>query len=358
MTPAPAAAGRNISAVTGDSDVAVASPFEAYQIPEVLNSMQSVRDVAELVIGNVEKVIVGKRDEVELAFIALICQGHVLIEDVPGVGKTVLAKAISRSVGCSFKRIQFTPDLLPSDVTGVSIYNQKTGEFEFRPGPIVAQVVLADEINRATPKTQSALLECMDEQQITVDGVTYALPHPFIVLATQNPIEYEGTFPLPEAQLDRFLLRINLGYPSKRDEIEVLERQQVRHPLDTIRAVISAEELAMLQQALRQTVYVDDLVREYIVTIVGETRIHPDVYLGASPRGSIALYRASQARAALAGREYVLPDDVKALAVATLSHRLIVNPGARVKHTASAMIVGEILDQVPVPGSRPLRSRR
>jgi MoxR-like ATPase len=320
--------------------------------------MQSVRDVAELVIRNVEKVIVGKRDEVELAFIALICQGHALIEDVPGVGKTVLAKAISRSVGCSFKRIQFTPDLLPSDVTGVSIYNQKTGEFEFRPGPIVAQVVLADEINRATPKTQSALLECMDEHQITVDGVTYPLPHPFIVLATQNPIEYEGTFPLPEAQLDRFLLRINLGYPNKRDEIEVLERQQVRHPIESISAVISAEELAQLQQTLRQTVYVDDLVRDYIVSIVGETRIHPDIYLGASPRGSIALYRASQARAALAGRDFVLPDDVKALAVAILSHRLIVNPGARVKHTASATIVSEILDQLPVPGSRPLRSRR
>ena len=320
--------------------------------------MQSVRDVAELVIGNVEKVIVGKRDEVELAFIALICQGHVLIEDVPGVGKTVLAKAISRSVGCSFKRIQFTPDLLPSDVTGVSIYNQKTGEFEFRPGPIVAQVVLADEINRATPKTQSALLECMDEHQITVDGVTYQLPSPFIVLATQNPIEYEGTFPLPEAQLDRFLLRINLGYPSKRDEIEVLERQQVRHPIEAIGPVISADDLSQLQQELRRTVYVDDLVRDYIVTIVGETRVHPDIYLGASPRGSIALYRASQARAALAGREFVLPDDVKALAVATLSHRLIVNPGARVKHTAAATIVAEILDQVPVPGTRPLRLRR
>jgi MoxR-like ATPase len=320
--------------------------------------MQSIRDVAEQIITNVEKVIVGKRAEVELAFIALICQGHVLIEDVPGVGKTVLAKAISRSVGCSFKRIQFTPDLLPSDVTGVSIYNQKTAEFEFRPGPIVAQVVLADEINRATPKTQSALLECMDEHQITVDGETYALPHPFIVLATQNPIEYEGTFPLPEAQLDRFLLRINLGYPSKRDEMEVLERQQVRHPIESLSAVVSAAALSELQQSLRQTIYVDDLVREYIVTLVGETRTHPDVYLGASPRGSIALYRASQARAALAGREFVLPDDVKALAVATLSHRLIVNPGARVKHTASSTIVDEILDTVPVPGTRPLRSRR
>ena len=329
-----------------------------YEQREALSSMQSIRDIAEQIIVNVEKVIVGKRAEVELAFIALICQGHVLIEDVPGVGKTVLAKAISRSVGCSFKRIQFTPDLLPSDVTGVSIYNQKTGEFEFRPGPIVAQVVLADEINRATPKTQSALLECMDEHQITVDGETYALPHPFIVLATQNPIEYEGTFPLPEAQLDRFLLRINLGYPSPRDEVEILERQQVRHPIESLSAVVSAEALSDLQQSLRQTIYVDDLVREYIVTLVGETRSHPDIYLGASPRGSIALHRASQARAALAGREYVLPDDVKALAVATLSHRLIVNPGARVKHTAPATIVQEILESVPVPGTRPLRARR
>ncbi len=281
-----------------------------------------------------------------------------MIEDVPGVGKTVLAKAISRSIGCSFKRIQFTPDLLPSDITGVSIYNQKNGEFEFRPGPIVAQVVLADEINRATPKTQSALLECMDEHQITVDGMTYALPSPFIVLATQNPIEYEGTFPLPEAQLDRFLLRINLGYPAKPDEIEVLERQQVRHPIEALGAVISADDLVQLQQDVRRTIYVDGLIRDYIVTVVGETRVHPDVYLGASPRGSIALYRASQARAALAGREFVLPDDVKALAGATLSHRLIVNPGARVKNTASSTIVAEILDSLPVPGTRPLRSRR
>src|SRR5579859_3519795 len=261
--------------------------------------MQSIRDVAQQVITNVEKVIVGKRAEVELAFIALICQGHVLIEDVPGVGKTVLAKAISRSVGCSFKRIQFTPDLLPSDVTGVSVYNQKTFEFEFRPGPIVAQVVLADEINRATPKTQSALLESMEERQITVDGATYRLPTPFIVLATQNPIEYEGTFPLPEAQLDRFLLRLNLGYPSKRDEMLVLQQQQVHHPIDSLQPVITAQDLAQLQLTIRETVYVDDLIREYIVTLVGETRSHPDIYLGASPRGSLALYRASQARAAL-----------------------------------------------------------
>jgi MoxR-like ATPase len=320
--------------------------------------MQSVRDVASQVVTNVEKVIVGKRDEVELALIALLCQGHVLIEDVPGVGKTVLAKALARSIGCTFRRIQFTPDLLPSDVTGVSIYNQKTLEFEFRPGPIVAQVVLADEINRATPKTQSALLESMEERQITVDGATYRLPNPFIVLATQNPIEYEGTFPLPEAQLDRFLLRLNLGYPDKRDEMLVLQQQQVQHPIEQLQAVITAQDLARLQQSIRESVYVDDLIREYIVTLVGETRSHPDVYLGASPRGSLALYRASQARAALAGRDFVLPDDVKALAVATLSHRLIVNPGARVKHTATATIVAEILDGVPVPGTRVARPRR
>ncbi len=320
--------------------------------------MQLARDAAERVIGNVEAVIVGKHQEVELAFIALICQGHVLIEDVPGVGKTVMARAFARSVGCSFRRIQFTPDLLPSDVTGVSIYNQKTGEFEFRPGPIVAQVVLADEINRATPKTQSALLECMEERQITVDGTTYALPRPFIVLATQNPIEYEGTFPLPEAQLDRFLLRINLGYPSKRDEITMLERQQAQHPIETLGEVISASELAELQQTIRRAVYVDELIRDYIVSVVESTRSHPDVYLGASPRGSLALVRASQARAALYGRDYVLPDDVKALAVPTLSHRLIVNPGARIKHTETATIVQEILESVPVPGTRALRPKR
>ncbi|MHB8674841.1 MAG: AAA family ATPase [Candidatus Limnocylindrales bacterium] len=320
--------------------------------------MQGVRTVAERVISNVETVIIGKHDEVELAFIALLCQGHVLIEDVPGVGKTVLAKAFARSIGCTFRRIQFTPDLLPSDVTGVSIFNQKQGEFEYRPGPIVAQVVLADEINRATPKTQSALLECMEERQITVDGATYSLPEPFIVLATQNPIEYEGTFPLPEAQLDRFLLRINLGYPAKRDEIAILERQQVQHPIDQISEIIGADELVSLQQTIRQSVYVDPLISDYIVSLVGETRTHPDVYLGASPRGSLALYRTSQARAALYGRDYVLPDDVKVLAAPTLGHRLIVNPGARIKHTETATIVREILESVPVPGARALYPRR
>ncbi|HVB97631.1 MAG TPA: MoxR family ATPase [Chloroflexota bacterium] len=320
--------------------------------------MQRLQSVAEQVIGNVEKVIIGKHDEVELAFIALLCQGHVLIEDVPGVGKTVLAKAFARSVGCTFRRIQFTPDLLPSDVTGVSIYNQRQQEFEYRPGPIIAQVVLADEINRATPKTQSALLECMEERQVTVDGSTYRLPEPFIVMATQNPIEYEGTFPLPEAQLDRFMLRINLGYPSRRDEVAILTRQQVQHPIEQIGEVLSAPDLVDLQQTVRRSIYVDDLISDYIVSLVAETRSHPDVYLGASPRGSLALFRSCQARAALAGRDYVLPDDVKALAVPALGHRLIVNPGARIKHTEAATIVNEILDSVPVPGTRALHQRR
>src|ERR671929_602494 len=253
-------------------------------------------DILEAVLGNVERVIVGKREEVELALVALICQGHLLIEDVPGVGKTVLAKALARSIGCSFKRIQFTPDLLPSDVTGVSIFNQKTHEFEFRPGPIVAQVVLADEINRATPKTQAALLEAMEEQQITVDGVTRDLPRPFIVLATQNPVEYEGTFPLPEAQLDRFMLRVRLGYPKRDEEISILERQQRVHPVETLESVTSEAELLQVQQAVRE-VHVDDLIRRYIVDLANASRNHPDVYVGASPRAALALLRASQALA-------------------------------------------------------------
>ncbi len=317
--------------------------------------MQMVQDFSAKVLENVEKVIVGKRAEVELVLIALICQGHVLIEDVPGVGKTVLAKAIAKSIGCLFKRIQFTPDLLPSDVTGVSIYNQKTGEFEFRPGPILAQIVLTDEINRATPKTQSALLECMEEKQLSIDGITRSMPVPFLVLATQNPIEYEGTFPLPEAQLDRFLVRLSLGYPQKRDELTVLERQQVTHPIDEICQVVGIEDLVKCQDIVKRNVYVDPLIRDYIVSVVSATRHHPDVYLGASPRGSIALFRISQARAAIHGRDYVTPDDVKALAQAALAHRIIVSPSARIKSISAAAVVTEVLETVPVPA--PVRSR-
>lgn len=315
--------------------------------------MQSVQDLAsavQRVINNVEKVIVGKAESVAFSLIAVICHGHVLIEDVPGVGKTVLTKAIARSIGCTFKRIQFTPDLLPSDVTGVSIYNQKTGNFEFRPGPIMAQIVLADEINRATPKTQSALLEAMEETQITVDGVTYRLPEPFMVMATQNPIEYEGTFPLPEAQLDRFMMNIKLGYPKIVDEMNILDTHQYHHPLDDLAQIMTAEELVQIQQQIRG-IHVDPSIREYIVAIANATRSHNNIYLGASPRGSLALYRASQALAAMRGRGYVIPDDVKLLTKTTLAHRIIVTPAARVRAITSTAILDEILQSVPVPGA-------
>jgi MoxR-like ATPase len=310
-----------------------------------------VQEVANRLVDNIERVIVGKRGAVQLTVVGLLSQGHMLIEDVPGVGKTVLAKAIARSVGTKFQRIQFTPDMLPTDVTGVSVFNQKTREFEFRPGPIHAQIVLADEINRATPKTQSALLEAMEERQVTVDGVTYALTPPFMVLATQNPIEYEGTFPLPEAQLDRFMLRIRLGYPSKEEEIEILDRQQFVHPIEGLEQVASVEELLGAQAAIKE-IYIDRLIKDYIVEIVRRTRIHPDVYLGASSRGALAIYRLCQARAALFGRDYVLPDDVKALADAALSHRVIVGPAARIKDVEPSAIIGDIVDNVPVPGAQ------
>jgi MoxR-like ATPase len=302
-------------------------------------------------LANVEQVVIGKREEIELAVIGLGAQGHLLIEDVPGVGKTVLAKSLARSVGCSFKRIQFTPDLLPSDVTGVSVFNQRTGAFEFRPGPIIAQVVLADEINRATPKTQAALLEAMEEHQVTVDEVTHPLPKPFIVMATQNPIEYEGTFPLPEAQLDRFLLRIHIGYPSAAHETAVLQRQILRHPLDELEPIGTARDLEHLQREVRE-VHVDLRLQQYVVAITGLTRTSPEVYLGASPRGSLALMRASQARALLHGRDYVIPDDVKALAHAVLEHRLIMNPEARMRNVTPHAVVSSVLGELPVPGSR------
>lgn len=313
--------------------------------------MKIVQTVAERVLNNVQKVIVGKQTEVRLTLLALLCEGHLLIEDVPGVGKTMLARAIARSVGCSFRRMQFTPDMLPSDVTGVSIFNQKTLEFEFRPGPIMAQIVLTDEINRATPKTQSALLEAMEERQVTVDGVTHPMPRPFMVLATQNPIEYEGTFPLPEAQVDRFMMRIHLGYPTKAHEIDVLSRQSDHHPIADLQQVLSVEELVEAQKAVR-TVYVDDLVKNYIVDLTTSTREHADIYLGASPRGSLALFAATRAWAAIEGRDYVLPDDVKLLAEPTLAHRLIVSPSARIKNVTPRQVIEDTLRHTPVPGAR------
>ncbi len=311
--------------------------------------MSLVQDFAQKLITNIEKVIVGKRETVEMAVIGLLCDGHLLIEDVPGVGKTMLARSLAKSLGCSFRRIQFTPDMLPSDVTGVSIFNQVSREFEFRPGPVMAQVVLADEINRATPKTQAALLEAMEERQVTVDGVTHALPRPFLVLATQNPIEYEGTFPLPEAQLDRFFLRLRLGYPTLAEEIEVMEAQQYRHPIETLEAVVSVAEIEAAQQATRE-VFVSEAVKQYVAALVRTTRQHQEVYLGASLRASLTLYKAGQARAAIQGRDFVLPDDIKALAQAALAHRVILNPAARLKDLTSAQVVAEILESTPVPG--------
>jgi MoxR-like ATPase len=313
--------------------------------------MTDVKAIADKIVENVERVIIGKRQSVQLTVLGLLCQGHILIEDVPGVGKTVLAKSLSKSVGCRFQRIQFTPDMLPSDVTGVSVFNQKTFEFQFRPGPIHAQIVLVDEINRATPKTQSALLEAMEERQVTVDGNTYPLGPPFMILATQNPIEYEGTFPLPEAQLDRFMLRIRLGYPSKEEEIEVLNRQRRVHPIEGLRQIVSVEELLEAQGAIKE-IYVDELVESYMVDLVRETRLHPDVYLGSSSRGALALYRLGQARAAMFGRDYVLPDDIKALSGAALGHRIIVGPAARIKDIEPEVIVEDILAKVPVPGAQ------
>ena len=311
--------------------------------------MINVQDFSERLISNIEKVIIGKRDSVELSVITLLCQGHLLIEDVPGVGKTMLARSVARSIGCSFSRIQFTPDMLPSDVTGVSIYNQVNREFEFRPGPIMAQIVLSDEINRATPKTQAALLEAMEERQVTVDGVTHLLPKPFMVMATQNPIEYEGTFPLPEAQLDRFLLRVTLGYPESADEINVLERQQYQHPIEILENVISEDEVLQAQEEVK-SVHVSPEIKQYMVEMTRRTREFPDVYLGASPRGSLTLFRTSQARAAIFGRDFVLPDDVKALAEAALCHRVILGPAARLRDLDASEVIREILNSVPVPG--------
>jgi MoxR-like ATPase len=320
------------------------------QTSQARQSAASVKEIAERVANSVGQVILGKNNEVRLTILGMLCRGHILLEDIPGVGKTMMAKSLARAVGCTFNRIQFTPDMLPSDITGVSIFNPKTREFEFRPGPIMAQIVLADEINRATPKTQSALLEAMEEGQMTVDGVTYRLSNPFLIMATQNPIEYEGTFPLPEAQLDRFLIRIQMGYPQPQDELRILASQQYQHPIQNLQQVVTLKELLAVQQLIKD-VYVAKEVQHYIINLITASRRHTDAYLGSSPRGSLALFRTSQARAAMSGRDFVIPDDVKALAEVTLAHRIIIGPAARLKNITSRAIVQDILQSTPVPGS-------
>ena len=315
---------------------------------QVKTDVSQIKAAADRLTENIGRVIVGKKEVIELVLVALLCEGHLLIEDVPGIGKTMLAKATAKSLGGSFRRIQFTPDLLPSDVTGIHYFNQKTSEFQFRPGPIIANIVLADEINRATPRTQSCLLECMQEQQITVDEETVPLPRPFLVMATQNPIELEGTFPLPEAQLDRFLLRVKLGYPTEGEEGAILTRFQQENPLDALFSVVEAAELLELQRLCRQ-VYVEDSVRNYVIAITRATRNHQDIELGASPRASLSLYLAAQSLAAIRGRNYVIPDDVKYLAVPTLAHRLIARTEARLRGRSLGDIVTEIVSTLPVP---------
>jgi MoxR-like ATPase len=310
--------------------------------------MSEVAATANKIIANVEKVIIGKRPQLVLSLVTYFCEGHLLLEDVPGVAKTMLARALSRSVGCTFKRVQCTPDLLPTDVTGVSIFNQKTAEFEFRPGPLFAQIVLTDEINRTTPRTQSALLEAMAERRVTADGQTYTLKPPFLVIATQNPIDHEGTFPLPEAQLDRFLIRLSLGYPEIDEEARMLERLQKGHPIDDLSPVVAAADVLACQQAVRE-IYVDEKVRRYLLEIVQMTRQHSDVALGGSPRASIALFRTGQALAAIGGRSFVLPDDIKRMALPVLTHRLILKPESRLRKVTAAAVVHEILADVPVP---------
>ena len=310
--------------------------------------LPNVKEFTETVISNVENVIVGKRDTIELAILVLLCEGHILIEDVPGVGKTMLARSLAVSLGCSFKRVQFTPDLLPNDVTGVSVYNQRTGDFEFRPGPTFANILLADEINRATPRTQSSLLECMGEGQVTVDGVTHQLSKPFLVMATQNPVEFEGTFPLPEAQLDRFFIRLDIGYPSLDDERAILDSQKLSHPIDSLTQVTNAESLIECQNAIGE-VHVERSVEDYILAVVRGTREHRDVALGASPRGSLALFRLSQSMAAARGRSFVLPDDVKHLARYVLAHRIIMKPESQLRGTRQEEVVESVMASLEVP---------
>jgi MoxR-like ATPase len=307
-----------------------------------------VAAVAAKILGNIEKVVIGKRQQITIALAAYLCEGHILLEDVPGVAKTMMARALARSVGCTFKRLQCTPDLLPTDVTGVSVFNQKTAEFEFRPGPIFAQTLLADEINRATPRTQSALLEAMGERRVSADGQTYALKPPFLVIATQNPIDQEGTFPLPEAQLDRFLVRLNLGYPSIDEEAQMLDRLQYSHPIDELQPIVNAQEVIACQEAIRE-IHVDEKVRNYVLEIVHGSREHEDVQLGGSPRASIALFRTGQALAAIAGRDFVLPDDVKRMAHPVLAHRLILRPESRLRKKTAAAVVNEVVMDAKVP---------
>ncbi len=310
--------------------------------------VESVAQVADRLRESVGRVIVGKREPVDLLLVALLCEGHVLIEDVPGIGKTMLAKAVARSLDCSFQRIQFTPDLLPSDVTGASVFNQRTGDFAYRPGPVLSQVVLADEINRATPRTQAALLEIMEERQVTVDGVAHPAPRPFLVLATQNPIELEGTFPLPEAQLDRFFLRLRMGYPDEAEEMEIVARFRVMSPLETLEPIVTSDTLLAMQRACRE-VHVSPDVQAYIVRLVRATRQHPAIELGASPRATLALTRGAQALAAMAGRDFVLPDDAKALAVPVMGHRVLLNPQAQLRGRSVDALVRECVDAVAVP---------
>jgi len=309
--------------------------------------MKRIQELAAELMQNIHTVIVGKTDVVKLILISLLCQGHLLLEDVPGMGKTMLVRTLAKSLGCSFKRIQFTPDLLPSDILGVSVFNQKTHEFEFKPGPIMAQIVLADEINRTSPRTQASLLECMEEDQITVDGITYKLPRPFMILATQNPVEYEGTFPLPEAQMDRFLIKAQLGYPSYDEEVEILDRLEKRHPISDIKQVFDLSDLQVLREKVAQ-VHLENSLKDYIVKLVQATRNHPEVALGASPRGSLGLMKTSKAFAGLEGREFVIPDDVKKLAAPTLAHRLMLKPEAYLRGKKADEIINEVLNQVPL----------
>ena len=307
-------------------------------------------ETIERIVANVGRVIIGKDDAIRLGVVALLSRGHTLVEDVPGVGKTMLARSLAITTGCDFKRLQFTPDLLPSDVTGASVYNQQIGQFEYRPGPVMAQVVLADEINRATPKTQSALLEAMGEQQVTVEGITHPLPSPFTVIATQNPIEYEGTFPLPEAQLDRFFMRISLGYPDPREEVSIMDGREATDPIDMLQPSCTPADVVALQQ-YADSIYIDELIKQYIVEIANATRSHPDTTLGVSPRASINLMKGAKAFAMLQGRDYVIPDDVKAIAVPVMSHRVLLSPSARMRGINQSTIVNEALDQISVPGA-------